>query len=223
MKQSDAWKNVGGLSSPGKMPGFGWSISAERCVTGGALRNLDNSVCSNCYACKGRYMFKNVKAAHERRYQKWHENRELFIESMVTLLNEGKAGNCKHFRWFDSGDLQGQEMLHDIIEIAKQTPDIRHWVPTKEYGIIFKNEEQIPENMALRVSAPFVNSLLPYRVLPNLHEVANGLSSAVYEKGLLDLDEVNVCLATVNHTTCDDEECRKCWDRGVETVIYMKH
>ncbi len=40
------------------------------------------------------------------------------------------------FRWFDSGDLQSVEMVRDIVAVAERTPEIRHWLPTREYATV---------------------------------------------------------------------------------------
>lgn len=43
-----------------------------------------------------------------------------------------------YFRWFDTGDLQDIEMLWSINEIAFVTPEIKHWLPTKEASLILQ-------------------------------------------------------------------------------------
>ncbi len=45
------------LSKPSKMPGYGWSTPASRCITGSKLRRIKGSVCHGCYAMKNRYVF----------------------------------------------------------------------------------------------------------------------------------------------------------------------
>ena len=55
MKSSEAWKLVGGLSKPGKMPGWSIGIPAKECKTGSKLRAVKGSVCEDCYALKGCY------------------------------------------------------------------------------------------------------------------------------------------------------------------------
>ena len=50
LSYDSAYEIIGGLSSPSKMPWYGWSISAYRCKTGGKLREVENSTCSHCYA-----------------------------------------------------------------------------------------------------------------------------------------------------------------------------
>ena len=60
MKTSEAWKLVGGLSKPSKMPGWSIGIPAAECKTGSKLRLIPKSVCADCYALKGCYVFKVV-------------------------------------------------------------------------------------------------------------------------------------------------------------------
>ena len=52
MKTSEAWKLVGGLSKPSKMPGWSIGIPAKECKTGGKLQQVKGSVCFDCYALK---------------------------------------------------------------------------------------------------------------------------------------------------------------------------
>ena len=67
MKTSEALKLVGGLSKPSKMPGWAYGIPAKECKTGSKLRKVKDSVCYNCYALKGCYVFKVVQEAQYRR------------------------------------------------------------------------------------------------------------------------------------------------------------
>ena len=54
MKTSEALKIIGGsLSKPSKMPGWSIGLPAKECKTGGKLRNVEGSVCYDCYALKG--------------------------------------------------------------------------------------------------------------------------------------------------------------------------
>jgi len=67
MLKKEAEKITHTLSKPGKMPGPAYSISAKNCITGAKLAKVPGSVCSGCYALKGRYVFKNTKIAHAKR------------------------------------------------------------------------------------------------------------------------------------------------------------
>ena len=65
----EANKITGGLSKPSKMPGPAYNLPAAACITGAKLVKIPGSVCAGCYALKGRYMFRNVQYALQRRLQ----------------------------------------------------------------------------------------------------------------------------------------------------------
>jgi hypothetical protein len=62
MKVIDALKITGSLSKPSKMPGWAYGLPAKECKTGGKLAKVPGSVCYDCYALKGCYVFKVVQA-----------------------------------------------------------------------------------------------------------------------------------------------------------------
>ena len=98
----EAENTIGGLSSPSKMPSYGWSISARRCNTGSKLAKKEGTVCYNCYALKGRYMFNNVQGALERRFNAWSDDREKFVDAMIFIMHNKKhITDTGVFRWFD--------------------------------------------------------------------------------------------------------------------------
>ena len=226
IKQAE--ENVGGLSVPSKMPTFGWSISAKRCNVGAKLAKSEKSICFECYALKGRYIFPTVQNALETRYKKWSENRPLFVASMIYLMRHKKGiieSGC--FRWFDSGDLQGQEMLDDIIQIARNTK-VKHWLPTKEYQLIkdnMKRDFYIPDNLVVRVSYPkkggrFTNTVYKHTsgtlYKNNFESLQTWLddNDKQWENGIL-------CPSSSQGNKCLD--CRACWEKGYSTIIYKEH
>ena len=67
MQTKDALKIIGGsLSKPSKMPGWSIGLPAKECKTGGKLQKVPGSVCFDCYALKGCYVFKVVQDAQYR-------------------------------------------------------------------------------------------------------------------------------------------------------------
>jgi hypothetical protein len=84
MNIKDIEKKIGTLSNPSKMPAFGWGISAKKCVTGTKLAKIKGTICSKCYALKGRYVFKNVFNAHEARRKAIEEVE--WVDYMAELL-----------------------------------------------------------------------------------------------------------------------------------------
>lgn len=118
-----------------------------------------------------------------------------------------------YFRWFDSGDLQSIEMLQVIAEVARGTPEIQHWLPTREYAILrsYLRTEMPPPNLLIRVSAPMVDGLAPQSFgLPTSTVHANASPQGM------------PCPATEQKpANCGD--CRACWDPSVENVSYPLH
>ena len=80
-----AWEEVGGLSKPSKMPSYGYSLSAYKCIIGAKLRKVKGSTCGGCYALKGRYVFPNVQDALDRRLEKVNHNPK-WVDAMVFLI-----------------------------------------------------------------------------------------------------------------------------------------
>src|SRR5262245_26001367 len=119
---------TGRLSKPSKMPGFAYGLPAEECITGSKLRDVEGSVCQECYALKGFYKLyaKTVKPAQYKHldaiaHPQW-------VNAMVTLLHSYKE--VGYFRWHDSGDLQSVDHLRKIVLVAEGCPEIRFWLPT---------------------------------------------------------------------------------------------
>ena len=204
---------IGRFSEPSKMPCYAWSISAEHCITGKKLAKIHNSVCRECYALKSFYMLLSTKNAMNRR-ENTLQNRKDFVENFILALQ-----NEEHFRWFDSGDIQSLEMLEDIVSIAKQTPNVKHWLPTKEALIVaryLESGKKFPSNLTVRISAYIIDS-------ENASNVT-GLKSLVFTpKKFAERKTLGVfyCKAPEQEKECKD--CRACWNQEIETIVYKKH
>lgn len=208
LKQAD--QITGGLSNPAKMPCKAYNLPASACKTGSKLRKVKDSPCSSCYACKGRYVFPNVQDALGRRLRSITTSD--WTDAMVLLITKRSKD---YFRWHDSGDIQDEAHLMRILDVCEQTPDVEHWLPTMEVGIVERVSKMrtLPENLIIRRSSPKVDKPL----------TGDYTSSVVYTDGLEDADHIFKCPATVNHNTCEDNKCRACWDSTVKTVGYKKH
>ena len=208
----EAELSVGNLSRPSKMPSYAWSISARRCNTGSKLAKVKGSVCYNCYALKGRYMFNNTQDALERRYSAWANDRQKWVDAMIYIMhNKQHIVNTGHFRFFDSGDIQGKDMLDDINTVAWASPTIRFWLPTKEYKLVRDYDKDIAPNLVIRVSAPTVDKEF------------SGYThiSTVYNKDNIDTAKGVVCPASNQGNQCGS--CRACWNDKVSEVSYIAH
>lgn len=205
MTRQEAEAITGGLSKPSKMPCHGYSIPAFECKTGSKLAKVPGTVCFNCYARKGRYGFGVVKNALARRFNSLRDRN--WVAAMVLLIRDkGEA----FFRWHDSGDLQDVSHARRIFRVAKLTPLVRHWLPTKEFAIV-KRVGAPPENLVVRLSAHKVDTMPPPGVI----------GSMVYTDRSKVPDGVFICEARTRDNKCGP--CRACWDPNVRVVAYPKH
>ena len=211
MKRNDvverATELVGGFSKPSKMPCLSWSISAKRCKTGAKLLKVKGSICSTCYALKGNYGFPIVKAAHERRFQSLQSSQ--WTSAMIVAIRGNESSGF--FRWHDSGDLQSLEHFKKLVEIARALPDIKFWLPTREYSIIasFLRTDSMPENLIVRLSAYMLEG-----EPPALAKRLGLTTSGVTKTGF-------TCPASNQGGKC--LTCRACWSKDVLNVNYKKH
>lgn len=197
------------LTQTSKMPCKSWSIPASSCNMGSKLAKQKGSVCSRCYARKGFYRMSNVERAQEARLRTWRMDRRSWVESMVLALSKPRMISNGFFRWFDSGDLQGQEMLDDIIEVCKRTPLIKHRLPTKEYGLLGMDKSTLPPNLVIQVSGYVIDSL-------EMKEF-NGFPVC----SVTTRPELATCPAHLQGNKC--QSCRKCWSSATAGVVYLLH
>ena len=194
------------LSNTSKLGCKSISLNAKSCKTGSKLAKKKGSVCFGCYALKGCYQFPVVQDAMARRMEFF--NSPNFIPIMVWLLSSLRK---KKFRWFDSGDVQSVIMALNILEICRLTPDIKHWIPSKEYKIWREalKIQKLPDNVCLRMSSPNIDQE-PLKGFENTSTVHK-------DKKAFGLE----CIAYKQDGKCLD--CKACYDRTVKNISYPKH
>jgi hypothetical protein len=199
MKTQEAWDLVGGLSKPSKMPGWSIGIPAKECKTGSKLRLVKGSVCYDCYALKGCYVFKVVQDAQYRRLKAIYT--APWVQAMAHLINSKKPDV---FRWHDSGDVQDLEHLNKIYEVCRLTPGKRHWMPTRE-AWVKDHLNRCPSNLVIRFSAPMVDQEAP---------ASWSTTSTVVTASA-------TCPAPQQDGQCKD--CRNCWNKDIKNISYGQH
>lgn len=219
-KQMWAWakEHAHTCSNPSKVSCHGYSVSAFGCGIGGKLAKQEGTVCYECYALKGNYRFKNVQNALEIRLDKM-TNDPLWEEAMVWMILEYAEDL---FRWFDSGDLQSVENLARIVRVCERTPDVMHWLPTKEYGIVnafIKRGGEIPSNLNIRLSAYKMDAPPPQFRSKSWQAMASLPTSTVSTKHGSEVGIV--CPSSQQGNKCLD--CRHCWSKEVKNVTYIAH
>ena len=199
MLKKEAREITGGLSKPSKMPGPAHNLPAWKCITGVKLQAVPGSVCAGCYAMKGRNRFRNVREALDRRLQALEH--PLWVEAMVTLIKDQDW-----FRWHDSGDIQSLKHLENIFKVCKQTPETKHWMPTREVKFLKDiDPATVPPNLIIRISSHMIDQG-PVKHWP--------LTSTVVTSG-------RTCPAPEQGNS--GGSCRACWDRSTPNVAYGKH
>lgn len=139
------------LSQTSKMPCKSLSLPIEetckgRYDTNGSIKEI----CESCYAGKGAYNWPNSVnlKAHNHTETRKHD----FVPDMINKLYK-----MPYFRWFDSGDIENEIMLEKIYQICLETPDTKHWIPTKSRELfdqyLWEMLEYLP-NVKVRYSSP---------------------------------------------------------------------
>lgn len=199
---------VKGLTAPSKLPCHSYNIPAIECNVGSRLREVEGTVCFECYAHKGLYrkFKKTVDPSQRRRFEALDHPQ--WVEAMTYLVTKRKMDI---FRWFDSGDLQSIQHLSNIVDVATNCPSCKFWLPTREYVIVssfIREHGKLPSNLILRLSAHIIDGKAPTALAKRLGVqtstvVTSGASCPSKQQG-------NKCL-----------ECRACWSL-VENISYKK-
>jgi hypothetical protein len=206
------------LSEPQKMPCPTFSLPAGKsCPT--AVYG-DNAICSDCYACKGRYVMPNVIAPRVARFAwvreslKSKDGRSELVRQIIAAI---AATDTQYFRGHDSGDFFNPEYVRVWQQICAELPNVKFWFPTRAWqdGTGNLNDRMLRElrtlasmpNVVIRPSALYFGDAAP-RV--------DGLSAGS-TAGHADTIQ---CVAYSQNGNCGD--CRTCWDSDVE-VSYRRH
>lgn len=207
---------IGSLSVPSKMPTYGYSLPAIQCKKGSELKNKSGSTCESCYGFKGWYRISWVRYAMEKRSIAIHHKD--WVDAMTFSI---KYHALTEFRWHDTGDLQSLDHLRKIIDIAINTPEVTHWLPTQEHEIVeefWKQAGEVPlskliPNLKIRLSAEMINEAPPIHLAIKLGVLTSMVADDNSE------NKFN-CPSSLQNNQCKD--CRKCWSDDF-CVIYRKH
>ena len=205
VKQAKSYGNISTGNT--KMPGTTFAIDAFACKVGSKLAEVEGTPCFSCYARKLQKLRPSVDTGWKANLAKWNASDPiLWIKAMAFQIERYNVDGFH--RWFDSGDLQSLEMLDAIVEVAKATPQIKHWLPTQERGIVKQYRKPIPDNLIIRVSASMVNGDKPS--LDHASQFFYKVDPKGYE-----------CGASKRGNACGP--CKACWDKSIDFISYPKH
>jgi len=199
MLVKEAVKITDSLTGTSKMPGKSYSLPAWECQTGAKLRKVPTSPCFGCYALKGNYTrYPAIKAAQYRRLDSL--SNPLWVDAMVAQVKRMKV-----FRWHDAGDVQSHEHMAKILEVARLTPDTKHWMPTQERPYL-PDPAVVPDNMIIRLSAA---------------KVDGSAGNTWAHTSTVVTDGSETCPSGSQGGKCLD--CRACWNKEIPNISYGKH
>ena len=225
-----------------KMPSTTFAISAKACKVGSKLEKIEGSTFSKCYALKLQKLRPSVDKGWTNNLLKAEkliaDNPMLWAKQMKFQIERGctKLGVYFH-RWFDSGDLQSIEMLHAIVLTAQITPQIKHWLPTREAKIVKDYRKQYglePSNLVIRVSATMIGDkpITGHKNTSTVHrkgETIHGKECLAYRTNK---DFEVIAEKVFKNMTRDQKKtqdfghcgnCRACWSNDVENISYPLH
>lgn len=199
-----------------KMPGTTLAIDPFACKKGEALAQIPGSTCHKCYARKIARFRVNVGrawAANQKAFEAAVGNPDALAAIGYQIQTHADKSGVHYHRWFDAGDLASVAMLDAIVGIARMTPDVNHWLPTREAAMVreYVTGHQLPGNLVIRVSAPRIDGR-PVKT------PAGVLTSTVHAAGQPD---GHICPASKQGNQCGD--CRVCWSQDVPNVSYPLH
>lgn len=195
------------LSRVSKLDGIrSWSTPAGKSCPA----SKDSEVCEGCYAKFGNYNYSNVKEPREHNMKDWR--RSSWCDDMIKELD-----NDRYFRWFDSGDLMNITQALKILKVMKNTPWVKHWMPTLSYNkipalkAIMEEMNQLP-NVVVRASSKIYNVSVSDKEIQFSSKVITNENNAT---GYL-------CEAYKNKDkNCNG--CRACWDKDIKEINYYIH
>lgn len=198
-----------------------FNLDPTQCVRGSVLRPIEGTVCHGCYAFKAYRMYPGVRKSQGGNQQLWVAAKfygviDRWVEAIAFQIQtlsdrkhkSGKAGAGYH-RWLGAGDVPDPEFLRAVIAVAKATPDIKHWLPTREYTFIPADCE-LPDNLVIRASANRIDQAPParFRNTSTVHKDAPAQGHS--------------CPSSAGNS-CAQNNCNACWRPEVANVSYGFH
>ena len=211
------------LTQTTKMPGPSWSIPAHK-----SCHRALGSICDNCYAGHGCYLYTTTRNAQAVRFA-WT------VESMRTLAGRRQwtdrmryaieRTGAEWFRVHDSGDMFSVVYAECWLEICRETPRVGYWIPTRVW-------QSGSQNWVLPVLDPLMGIMRMLAQLPNVTVRPSALNFGDYAPvvpGLHagstaeqpDVMRVRQCIAPEQDGECGG--CRVCWTEKSVPVAYARH
>ena len=169
-----------------------------------------NAPCfKGCYACKGNWLFPNVKNSLQHNLEAYKNNSTLFFESVAA-----QTALVRFCRWHSSGDIVDMQYFEGMCKVARKNKDTHYLCFTKKYEIInefLSKGKRIPKNLSI------VFSVWSNWIPENPYDLP---MTYVYGK------EFNNELIPKDAIPCGGkcETCQACWTlKKGQHVYFLKH
>ncbi len=188
-----------------KLGGQIYSINLPPVVTCRA----DAPCFKGCYACKGTWLYPNVKNSLQHNLEAYKSNPTLFFESVAA-----QTALVRFCRWHSSGDIVDMQYFEGMCKVARKNKDTHYLCFTKKYEIInefLSKGKRIPKNLSIVFSA--WSNWIP----ENPYDLP---MTYVYGK------EFNNELIPKDAIPCGGkcENCQACWTlKKGQHVYFLKH
>lgn len=130
-----------------KLGGQIYSINLPPVVTCRA----DAPCFKGCYACKGNWLFPNVKNSLQQNLEAYKNNHKLFFESVAA-----QTALVRFCRWHSSGDIVDMQYFEGMCKVARKNKGTHYLCFTKKYELInefLSKGKRIPKNLSIVLSA----------------------------------------------------------------------
>ena len=155
------------LAETTTMPSRSTSYPTELCATGKHLKDKRDSTCYGCYAEGFTYNSNNATRNQLKAYNDMLQDPIGYHSQLASQIPSESHNGYPVFRMFDSGDLHSPEHLAMLLDMATLNPDVIHWIPTREFGMVNKvlsargyAHDALPPNVRLRMSMPYRNQTI---------------------------------------------------------------
>lgn len=135
-----------------------------------------------CYEASIEALRPNVRA------RRWHNfellrgwSAEITAELLLAGISAARTHKVTHVRWFTGGDLFSVALLHGILMVCEQTPELIHYFYTKNLPLLAPRGTLIPLPSNLRVTASWggrYDKLIEQGVFPRSARVVHSREEA---------------------------------------------
>lgn len=183
---------------------------------------------SPCYVFKALNRYPSVKKCYARNTAAMRFSPETVTSLLLKQIRNARK-KPSIIRINQSGEMESINDLYMYIALANFNPDITFYLYTKNFDLILKNADIIPENLKVNISVWHENGIQEYKRIKAINKnvkafvyddktfnyAAHGLKIETYCKAYDEKGKMN------HNITCD--KCRKCFNDHTNVIGCFDH